>query len=121
MTDLLRNVELVNLTPHDIDVFSINVPPQLLMRIAKTDSIARVEMTEKELGVIQGCPVFAKVLSGTISGLPDPQDGILYVVSTMVLDAVKERSDLLSPDTGPSCIRDSSNRIKGITRFMMRE
>jgi len=39
----------------------------------------------------------------------------------MVLDAVKERSDLLSPDTGPSCIRDNSNRIKGITRFMMRE
>ena len=48
------------------------------------------------------------VTYGDITGLPDPVDGTMYIVSAMVLVAAKAagRTDCIAPATGhPECIR----------------
>jgi len=121
MSEMQRDIKLVNLTPHDIEIYSGGVNATILTRIKKSGTVARVELSEKEMGKINNVPVYARVMSSSVEGLPAPKDGVLYVVSTMILEAERDRTDLLAPDTGPSCIRDSNNRIKGITRFLTRK
>ena len=55
---------------------------------------------------------------GDVENLPEEKEGMVYVVSTFVTLALREkrieRRDLLSPDTNvDSVIRDSSGRVLG--------
>jgi hypothetical protein len=57
---------------------------------------------------------------GKVEGLPEPEDGVLLIVSRMVLDA-SDRRDLAAPDTGPgSVVRDAEGRITGVKRLIVR-
>lgn len=57
------------------------------------------------------------VVYGEISGLPEPQDGVLLIVSAMVL-AASNRTDLVAPATGhPECIRENGY-IKSVPGFV---
>ncbi|RME25645.1 MAG: hypothetical protein D6800_07370, partial [Candidatus Zixiibacteriota bacterium] len=56
---------------------------------------------------------------GDVEGLPDPQDGTVYLVSSMVLSAVRGRRDVVAPDTGPTAIRDETGRITAVTRLVV--
>ena len=49
---------------------------------------------------------------GEVQGLPDPADDTLYVVSRLVISAVPDRTDLVSPD---GAVRDDQGRIIGCT------
>lgn len=57
------------------------------------------------------------VVYGEISGLPEPQDGVLLIVSAMVL-AASNCTDLVAPATGhPECIRENGY-IKSVPGFV---
>lgn len=117
-----QNVEIVNLTPHDITLFvgdaSISIPPS--GQIARVSEIPSQE--EPRAILFQGNLVQIRTTTwGPVVGLPAPQSGTLYVVSGIVKDAVKSvnplRTDVVSPDTGLGVVRTSEGKIAGTTGF----
>lgn len=57
---------------------------------------------------------------GAITGLPSPKEGILYIVSALVLAAAKAegRTDCVAPATGhPDCVREKGF-IKSVPGFV---
>ena len=109
-------MNIINLTTHTINVFleekEITFPSQ---------GLARVKTEEKEVGKINGIPV-VKTVYTDVEGLPGPEEGTVYLVSTLVLQALKangiNRNDCLAPNTGLSgAIRDEQGRIIGVKGF----
>lgn len=107
---------IINLTQHTINVFlgqkEISFPSQ---------GLARVKTEEKIIGTVDGIPV-VKTVYTTVEGLPAPQEDTIYLVSTLVLQALKAngvcRPDCLAPNTGLSgAIRDDQGRIVGVRGF----
>ena len=94
--------KFINLTPHDIKLNDGTIYPT-------TGKIARVENTFSNF-----CCGISKVFYGEIENLPEPEDGVYYIVSAMVLAAnnsqpkYRRRGDLVSPATGhPDCKREN--------------
>ncbi len=57
---------------------------------------------------------------GQVEGLPEPQEGVVYVVSGLVLDRAKAegRTDCVAPDTGRDVIRDEKGQIEAVRGFV---
>jgi len=57
---------------------------------------------------------------GAVTGLPECQPGTVYIVSGLVLSAVKAlRADVVGPDTGPTQVRlpnGQTDYVMGFTR-----
>jgi hypothetical protein len=60
---------------------------------------ARVNFKQVQVGTIDGVPIF-KNMGGKVSGLPQPQDGTVYVVSRLLAEYVK-RPDVCCPNSSP--------------------
>jgi len=106
---------VINLTPHNVVVRDENgrevtFPP--------SGTVARVTVQQTLDGDINGIPVLRNQY-GAPEGLPDPQEGVWLIVSSLVLQAATDRSDLIAPDTSPQgVIRDESGRIVAVKRFV---
>ena len=51
-------------------------------------------------------------------GRPPQEDGVLVIVSALVMQA-SDRTDLVAPATGhPDCVRDEAGRIKSVPGFV---
>lgn len=107
-------MEILNLTPHDIIV---QKKDGSLKRILKSDSVARLSTREVHVGEVVGTPIFRREF-GETKGLPDELEGVMYLVSSFVLQANQHRMDILAPDTGPTAIRDDRGQIVAVTRFI---
>jgi hypothetical protein len=108
----------VNLTPHAINVVQPNGD---VLTIPPSGQVARVKTYSVPAGEVAGIPV-VRVEYGDIEGLPEPQPGTVYIVSTMVILALRakgiRRNDVVSPDTSPeSVVRDEKGNIIGVKRF----
>lgn len=114
-------MKIVNLTPHTVNVLddtdqTIAIP---------TSGSARVATKAISAGTVSlGNHVFTVVETtyGQIEGLPQPEEGTIYIVSFLVLSALRaqgiDRADVVVPDTGPeSVIRDSEGKILSVRRF----
>lgn len=58
---------------------------------------------------------------GGVTGLPAPAEGVLYIVSAIVLTAAKAqgRTDCVAPATGhPLCKRDDAGHIVSVPGFV---
>lgn len=71
--------------------------------------------TRGEERQVEGVPVELTHLSG-VEGLPEPQDGTYYIVSHPVARLLG-RPDLLTPDTGPTAIRDEQGDVYAVRRL----
>ena len=114
-------MKLINLTPHEIVIDATAHRPYghpdgedwvaSQIRIAPSGVVARVQSEREwleDVYVITGddwnefVPVMKETL-GEIDNLPAPDDKTIYVVSAVVLSAVKakypERTDVFAPDT----------------------
>lgn len=104
-----------NYTPHTIVVQT----SQETFTFPSKGSVRVLENQEK-LGEYGGVEL-RKTNYGEIDGLPEPRNGIKYIVSMVVIMAnsksINPREDLVSPDTGKSCIRDEKGMIKAVTGF----
>jgi hypothetical protein len=100
--------KFINLTPHTIVLNDgREFPSQGIARVAASFS------SFDEDGV-------CAQEFGQVTGLPEPQDGVLYIVSAMVLSAGKAqgRTDLVAPATGhPDCVRENGF-IKSVPGFV---
>ena len=114
---------MINLTPHPITIHdgdnAVTIPPSGTVARVATSSIEMYRLPV-EPGV---SPVLQMTTFGQVVDLPEPQDGVYYVVSGLVLSALREqgsdRQDVIAPATGPKddAIRDEAGCITGVTRF----
>lgn len=104
-----------NYTPHAIVV---QTPDNTFTFQSK--GIARVTESQEKVGEHGGFEL-RKTFYKEIEGLPEPKDGIKYIVSMVVSQAnarlCTPRTDLVSPDTGKTSIRDEKGMIKAVTGF----
>lgn len=55
---------------------------------------------------------------GEVEGLPEPQEGVMLIVSAMVLSA-SDRTDLVAPATGhPDTVRNKKGHIVSVPGFV---
>lgn len=101
---------LKNYTPHEVVIFNNNGDVVLSL---PSIGVARVTSQSLPKTEIDGIPVVETVF-GEVSGLPEPEDGTFYIVSQFVIAALPTRTDLLRPDTGPTCVRDADGKIIGV-------
>lgn len=86
-------MNLINLTPHAINIVNSDGSTT---SIPASGKIARVDSTVVNIGSINGIPLVRTVF-GDVIDLPDAVDDTIYIVSTMVLNRVPGREDVVSP------------------------
>ena len=92
---------IVNLTPHSIILCGKTIEPS---------GLARCETSSIKIGEVNGIAINRRFF-GQVSGLPEPQDDVFYIVSSIVAQAVRGlRKDCLVVD---ETIRDEAGRIVG--------
>ena len=104
----------VNCTPHHITVEGIGeIPPSGIL--------PRVSTHYHEGNPINGVRVRHKSYnSDTVTGLPYPVDGITFIVSGMVRDALSalppllQRPDVLAPDSGADAVCNEQGHIVAV-------
>ncbi len=107
----------INLTPHALSLVDLN---GVQVDIAPSGTIARVGTKETlQPDVIAGMPVILREM-GQVENLPPMQEGKAYLVSGMVLDALRGsgRSDVFAPDTGATAIRNEKSQVIAVTRLV---
>ena len=84
---------IINLTPHPIVVENDDTKKVY----EPSGTVARVEMETKPIGDIDGFYLHEQKVVG--HNVPDPQPDTYYIVSAMVLGLLRDREDLIAPDT----------------------
>lgn len=86
-----KTMKFINLTPHTINEITSG------QSIKPSGIVARVKSSTIESANHAGIPIYQSTLS-SIAGLPDPQPGVIYIVSSLALNAVpKHRTDVVAP------------------------
>ena len=100
---------LMNLTPHEV----VLVRGETRLVVPPSGTVARVASDRRVAATIEvdGLRVpINEVVFGQVENLPDPAEGVFYVVSALVTRALPERQDLLVPD---DTLRDERGQIVG--------
>ena len=101
-------MKIVNLTPHTVDLVRDG---QIVESIPPTGEPARVSVESTIIGKINGFPL-RKNVYGKVVNLPEREEGIIYIVSALVAQAVKYRYDIFVTD---GAVRDADGKIIGCT------
>lgn len=114
-------MKFVNLTPHVLNI--VDDSGNTILSVAPSGTVARVATQQTVVGNVAGIDVVRTVF-GDVDGLPSPQDDVVYIVSTLVLQALKangvDRDDVVAPDTSPaSVVRNADGQIVGVKRFQV--
>ena len=84
-------MKFINLTNHAINETTTGI------EIPASGRVARVKSSTIKQGEHAGIPIYASTF-GEIEGLPEPVDGVLYIVSSLALNAVpSNRTDVVAP------------------------
>lgn len=97
----------VNLTPHAINF--CDSEGKTVLTVNPSGSLARVSCKSMTIGEVDGIPVTTNSY-GEVEGLPAPEEGVIYLVSSLVASRVPERDDVFIPNDS---VRDSQGRIVG--------
>jgi hypothetical protein len=89
----------VNLTPHMVSVFSQGGVEYEF----PSEGVARVDETELQVVRVHAGVEIRQTQYGEVAGLPEPREGVVYIVSPMVRKRLPQRTDLASPDLRESC------------------
>lgn len=101
-------MRFVNMTPHSVHVHDGNGNVRV---IEPCGTVPRLTPRSESLGTIDGLPIVRTRL-GSPEGLPDPEDGVVLIVSALIAEhhSVEDREDLAYPG---EAIRDESGRVVG--------
>lgn len=103
-------MHLTNLTPHTVQIlwagdgFEIEPSSPPARCAVETEIVDTISVWDGFL-----VPV-TRPRFGAVTGLPDPEDGVGYIVSRVVAEARPDRRDLYIPD---QLVRDNQGRIVG--------
>jgi hypothetical protein len=85
-------MKFINLTHHVINEVTTGVTFQ------PSGTVARVSSFVEETGEMVNGIKFFKTSFGEVTGLPEPQEDVIYIVSGMVLDTLGgSRPDVVAP------------------------
>jgi hypothetical protein len=99
-------MNFINLTPHAINLNNGNTFPP-------SGQVARVSSSFSEIVDGLCCQEFGEVV-----GLPEPKEGVLYIVSGLIMSA-SDRTDIVAPATGHSeAIRNGKGQIVSVPCFI---
>lgn len=104
-------MNFINCTPHAITVEGLGPLPA-------SGSVPRCTTERSEATSVGGVRVITQKM-GAVTGLPDPVEGVFYIVSGLVLGALNgTRPDVVAPDTGPDAIRENGQivAVKGFVQ-----
>lgn len=125
-------MQVVNLTPHEISLFSISDCTEVQsgayksltlnegtqpLAVFPSEGVARATAQKAEVDLLEIAGQVVAVNATTYGepeGLPEPQAGTYYIVSALTAQAAKDRHDLLIVD---GTVRDADGRICGCTAF----
>lgn len=103
---------IVNLTPHPLNIYGLD--GDILLETVESSGMARVSETVTDTGTsLDGIPVVKIVRDAdSISGVSEPVDGTVYVVSDMAFGPLRDagRTDIYRPGVA---VRDETGRIVG--------
>lgn len=88
-----KMTEFVNLTPHAV---TMKRADGVAFTVQPSGQEARRDTVRAERPALDGVPV-AVVTFGDVNGLPEPREGVVYIVSGLVLAAVPHRADVVAP------------------------
>jgi len=97
----MKKIKFVNLTPYDITVGNRDPIPA-------TGNVARLNAQTFQARLLDGIPVFETRING-VTGVPDPQENIYYIVPAIVRQYYPQRKDLLSP---AKLVRDKTGAVQ---------
>lgn len=100
-------MKIINLTPHEITFLDGN--NSVLATIEPSGAIARASQTREAIGEVNGI-VVNQCSYGSVTGLPDPQDGTIYLVSALTAQACRDRNDVFIVD---DAVRNEAGQIVG--------
>jgi len=95
----------INLTKHPIMEVTSGKTFQPSGRQARNDNVP------KRVATVDGIPIFSTKL-GETSGIPDPEEGVIYIVSALAL-AGTARDDVVSPGV----VQRIDGRVTGCIGF----
>lgn len=88
---------MLNRTEHEVKIFNVigTIVPDMVLEQYKGEPI-RVSCESRKVDTVEGIDIYENIY-GEVTGLPEFKEGVFYVVSAMVRQALPERKDLLSP------------------------
>jgi hypothetical protein len=114
MEEVMQFTQVINATPHPIDVYD-GAGERIVLELPHNpeDPIATcgertVRLSDAEVSGVN-VAVYGSSYAG-VTGLPEPREGVWYVVALVVAIAAPDRTDLLV--CGPA-VRDGKNRMIG--------
>lgn len=115
----MDGVRFINLTPHPMTLVA---PDGSQVVIPASGMVARVKAASTVVRTVSVDGIefpINRTVFGSVEGLPEPEEGTIYIVSTLVLSALAgSRSDVVAPDSN-SAVRDSDGRIIGVRGFQI--
>ncbi len=104
-------MNVINLTCHDVNIEKENGE---IATIPPSGMEARCKITRIPQGSFLGFTLY-KTVYNDITGLPEPRNGTIYIVSGRMLSACPERDDLYQPG---ELIKENGIVVKciGLTR-----
>lgn len=105
------SVTFINCTPHAVN---IKCEDGSTLTVEPSGNSARVATNVKNVNIpgIEGIKVVKTTFdTSKVEGLPNPEEGVIYIVSLITLNALKGiRTDLVAPG---NLIRDKEGNITG--------
>ena len=98
-------MKMINLTPHAVTI----VKETGNLVIEPSGMLARVAAKIVTIGEIDGIPVTTTEF-GEVENLPEPEEGTIYIVSSLVAQRCTHRGDVFIPN---EAVRDEAGRIIG--------
>lgn len=103
-------MKFVNCTPHSITL--LDRYGNVMQTLPKGDVVPRLSQSIKKVDVVDVVEgiLIKEIIFGDVQDLPDAREGILLIVSRLILDATRSRKDLVVPN---ELVRDLGGNIVG--------
>ncbi len=119
-------MKLINLTPHAVRIrLQEDATPTALdsdIVIQASGNRAMISQSYHDMPLLNGSIPQAETDFGEITDLPEPEDGVIYVVSMPLAQyaaALGRYEDIRFPDTGRSAIRTVEGQPYAVRRLLM--
>ena len=106
--------KFINCTPH---VVSVQFPSGEVHSFPACGIVPRVQQHNVPVIHINDIPM-SNIIYGEVENLPEPKENTYYIVSALVRERVPNRKDVISPDSGPSAIRNEKGQIEAVVGFI---
>lgn len=124
-----EDFNLVNLTSHEIVVKGRRsnhkiMPSGLVARVKQAKvNVSTGTLDGVKIDIVKFLPEGIAVYSSKkgeklYDGLPPAEEGIWYIVPSVVKMNAMDRKDLICPDTGQTSFKDTAGNVVYVTRFI---